>query len=781
MGQKLEKLSEKDEESDNSDWSEQTGDTQHSEVVEQDDSKDQDDGTFGTPPSTVRIRGITVSSPATGHTGELAVTPARTDPQTGQPIRSLGRQENASREWVGGDRERVTHRVEESKTKESRQSSNKKQGSESKAVAWARTAAMEEQKTQKKVGADHGNVGPETQSESLTASYNPTNEEGFVVLEKDETWMPSDRGNNTVFGHRIKTEKPGSSITGGDEKDNPDTCNNDSLQASRNSPEERGNEQKGRRKSNTSSDTTADAHASSSAAAGFMRKMGQHLAEVTGGRCQLKGASHVGAAHGQTTGGGKAETEQSLNDHDAGKVSAHVKHEDQSTRVKSRNLDEEIHNSGFSADQQAHQSQQNTFASAVSKRAKAGVLGTLLSFAKKDDNQASEKATDSNPPKGMTPRSVLPQLQDNPSFPLEQCGAIPCPLPSDNDSCDGKIQVASLKRESELVCFSAVITPPPQTHLLANTNMADSPMLPDTTSTSCDSKDESVPKEKPKVKGPPPPVPKKPKNPFIKLKTAQLMSTDVKRRGKDYLRSEERVRRRHTFDFNQDVPCNTPANQDMCLLWDEKGTYTIPTNIRRLSVDLSPWDHLSLSHMDDRYGDMVDFDYCARIAKLSPNEETEDLDMLQNRRSRYRWSLNRFASTETLPIPEVTSDNDIQRPTPASSGRREANPEFLSERVSTRVSNDNNENYGSLKDIRDAGNGSEIISYKPVSEIIKETNQMQRHHSRAKLEAAKASVRIAEQNPSVKVSQMKNAFDVPKKSKERTTEVQPPPKKGMAL
>ncbi|XP_053267800.1 coronin-1C-A isoform X2 [Pleuronectes platessa] len=56
---------------------------------------------------------------------------------------------------------------------------------------------------------------------------------------------------------------------------------------------------------------------------------------------------------------------------------------------------------------------------------------------------------------------------------------------------------------------------------------------------------------------------------------------------------------------------------------------------------------------------------------------------------------------------------------------------------------------------------------------------MKRHPGRVKAEGVKAEVRVAEQGPSVKVSQIKNAFDVPKKSKERPQEVQPPPKKDM--
>ncbi|XP_039635111.1 uncharacterized protein coro1cb isoform X1 [Perca fluviatilis] len=828
MGQKLEKLSEKDEESlDNSDWSGKTAETEQSDTAQQDESRDQDDGSFATPQAIGWISGNSVSGPATRHTGELPVPSPHTDPQTGQPIRPLGQQEhplNTRGEWVGGDRDSrsVTRTAEESKTvlnpKEKRQTSNKRGGSESTTVAYTWTTAMEMQGNGKKSELGHSKLSSDTQTRSLTTSRDPTNEEDFVVLDKDETWMSSD--GDITFGKRT----------------------------SRNAPQENGNEKKSRRSDRLSVTTdSVEAHAESSPEACFEREMGQHLAEVTGSRCWLKGVGHVGAAHTETTGRGRAETKQKITDQSKGQVSTKINITQNSGSVKrlrestedlkymldeagqsiiqeetggereiktkwelclekvdplreSDNLYKESHDSEFIAQKKAgaEQSHQSRFAGAVSKRAKAGSLCT-----RKEDSQVFCKATDSHPPKAEPPSSETPPLQDNASFTLEQCDLIPCPYLSGSEGCDGKIQVASLKREGELLGFSAVITPPPVTYLLPKrdtskatqlgTSIANSQMASDA---SCDSKDESMPKGNPKVKGPPPPVPKKPKNPFIKLKTAQLRSTDVQRRGKDHLRSEERVKRRHTFDFNKYIPCNTPTNQDMCLLWDERGTYTVPTNVRPLSVDLSPWEHLSLGHMDDQYGDVIDFDYCVRMAKLSPEEEPQNLDMLQRRvflerRSRFKSSPppvekkppNRFESTETIHIPEVTSHNDIQRPKPVYSGKREICPELLSERVGTQVSNSNHGNYVRRKDHyssdRDAENDSEIGSYKPVAEIIKETNQMRRHQGQVKPKEAKAPIRIAEEGPSVKVSQMKNAFDVPKKSKERPLEVQPPPKKDM--
>nr|XP_046231698.1 uncharacterized protein LOC124051939 isoform X1 [Scatophagus argus] len=699
---------------------------------------------------------------------------------------------------------------------------------------------MEEQGNGKKSELSESKSGPDAQKKSLSASCDPITEEDFVVLEEDDTWISSEGENNIMFGNRIQTHNLQSSAKIRVEEDVSVSHNDNNLsQPSRNTPKEKGIERT----------DGVEAHAKSLPTACFEKEMGRHLAEVTGSRCQLKGVSHVGAAHTETTGRGKAEREQSMNEHSKGKVSTNTDKErlptennsslvtrlrkssedmagepvqliSQEEPVRERDMrsnwepclkkldpslreseiqDMERHRSGFIAEKSqvgADQSHHSRFAGVVSKRSKAGTLSLCT---KKEDR------TNSHPPKPPSTETQL--LQDNPSFSLEQCDLIPCPPQLGNEGGDEKLHIASLKRESELVCFSAVITPPPvtvkpkrdtSTAAQLSTSAVNSQMLPDPTSALCDSKDESVPKEEPKVKGPPPPVPKKPKNPFIKLKTAQLMSTDVQRRGKDHLRSEERVKRRHTFHFNRDPPFSTQTNQDMCLLWDERGTYTVPTNNRPLSVDLSPWEQFSIERMNNRYGDMIDFDYCVRMAKMSPEEEPENLDMLQRRvflerRSRFKSSpppvakkpQNPFASTETLHIPEAIPDNEMQRQKAVYSGKREIHPELQSERVNAHMSNDTYGSYDNRKDVsdysgdRDTGSGSEVGSYKPVAEIVKETNQMQRHQGRVKHEGAKAQIWMAEQSPSVKVSQMKNAFDVPKKSKERPPEVQPSPKKDM--
>lgn len=694
MGQKLEKLSEKDEESlDNSDLSEQTGDTQISEPVEQDDRQHQEDACSALHQNIGGIREINVSNLAGGQPGELAVTPARTDPQTGQPIRPP--RMSTSGGWAGGDRQSAARTVGKSKTvlspKEAREASHQKQR---KVAAWT---AMEG--NQDISESDCNKFDPETKTRDLTASFNTPNEEDFVLLERDETWMPSEAENNVAPSHRSRTTEEKTHIH-----------NDEQL------------------------------HPPSRVRSGSFRRSSPPVclnAEVTGSRCQLKGVSH--AAHSETSA--------------SAKTVAHIRQEPPQDKSKNQGKEEDM--SGFVATESCHQ---NKFAGAVSKRAKAGGAGSHLHSTRRDSG--FDKVRNSHP-------QETPPLQHSgsPSMTLERRDSTSCPP----RACDADREIANLKKETEPVCYSAVVTPPPLTHVL--------PQSSGSNLVSCNST-ESMQTEKLRVKGPPPPVPRKPRNPFIKLKTAQLMTSgDVQRRGKDHLRSEERVKRRHTFHFNKDPQSSTPANQDMCLLWDERGTYTLPTNFRRLSADLSPWEQLSLEYMDEQYGDMIDYDYCIRMAQVpQEEEEAQSMDMLQRRmflerRSRFKYptsssvrkNTHPFASTETLPIPDVPNHNQPQ------SQKCSLPPERVSLRSNSRSN--------SSLDLTD--HSGDVGSYKPVAEIVKAVNQVQKQQVKA--DGPKAEVRLAEQSSSVKVSQMKNAFDVPKKSKVRPAEVQAPPKKGKTI
>lgn len=805
MGQKLEKPGERSES-----W-EQTGEMNQTEAAKREENRNRDN-------SNLRPN---ISGPAAGHTGGLTLTPARTDSQIWRPIRRLGRRDharNTTGERMGGDREirRVARAAEESKSdpcpKETRQSPYNKRGSKSKAVTFTGTTAMEEPGNGKESELGQRKLAPDARTGSKTASYRTVNEEDFVVLEEDKALMSAEGENDIMFGNRIQADDLQSFMKRRVEE-GPSASSSDNLPQPRTAPQGAGLEKRTRRKSNTPPVIidSVEAHAKSLPAACCAGGTGQHLAEVTGSRCRLKGASYVGAELTETT--GEAEREEYVNERGEGHVSTDGEKQHQSTRHNSvsmkrsrkntEDMDDEAVQLGLQEesclekeDPLLRQSEtqgkedparQSKFAGTVLKRAK---VGTLNSPTRKEDSQAVRSP---HPPK--LPSFEIQQLQDNQKPVLDQSDLIPFPPLIGDEGCDGKKQIACLKRESELVCFSAVITPPRVIHWLperetsAATPPGEQMELPALT----DSKDASVATEKPKVKGPPPPVPKKPKNPFIKLKTAQLMSGDVQRRGKDHPRSEERVKRRHTFHFNKDSQEITPKTQDMCTLWDERGAYTAPANKRPLSISISPWEDGSFRRVGDQYGNMIDFDYCARMEQLSPDEDLQNLDMLERsvfleRRSRFKSTPppvankppNRSVATERLHSPEVIPDNEGQRPKAAGSRRREISPEFQSE-VSNHRSHDHRREAADHGGNRDAGNDCEVASYKPVAVIVKETNQMQRHQTRAKPEAAKTQVRVEEPSPSVNVSQMKNAFDVPKKSKEKPPEVRSSPKKGKDL
>lgn len=603
------------------------------------------------------------------------------DTQIGQPIGCLGQQDQARGEQRGGVREswRFARTPGELKTflsfRERRQHSNHSQNSKSKAVACPGTAAMEEQSNGRRPEGARETFGADAQSGSPTASCDLANEDGFIASHEDQT--DGERNIMLAGGTRATV-------------------------AEHHAPRE-----KDRRKSDAGWPAAAGAEADKSpAAACFEREMGQHLDEVTGGRCWLKAVSHAGAAHTETTG----EAEQPSRNHLGQKAAPGAR----ARRTESPGE--------TAAEGGRGPGRQSGFAGAVSRRASADMA------ARPEMSPGSRRAAEP-PPQVHLSLEIL-------SVPLEEAGPLPC----------GPMQTASLKRESELVCFTAVVSPPPLTCQRPDGDGSPGP---------CDSGDTSVPR----AKGPPPPVPKKPKNPFIKLKTAQL--SEAQRRCKD-LRPEERIRRRHTFHFNQDAPWMAAKTQDMCSQWDQRGPYVAPTGSRPLSVDLSPWERGCL---DDQYGSMIDFDYCERIERLSPDEDLPNLDMLQRRVFLERRS--KFRSTPLPPSPIATREPERARQAaPATEFSPAHQPEVRSE-----VSNHRRHSSAD-------GGGGEADSFKPVAELIKATNQMQKHQSRVKAEGAKPLLQLGEQGPSVKVSQMKNTFDAPKRTKERPAEIQSSPKKG---
>lgn len=692
MGQKLEKLPDRD--GGPSESSHQPpADPDQMEVAEQEESRDHRSSTQG---------GLDVGAGVTGQ---------KEDTQIGQPIGPRGQRDhspNARGEPGGGVRESwsFARTVEEFKTflsfRERRQNSNPSQNSQSKAVACPGTAAMEEQRNGRNSESGRGKFGADAQTRSPTASCELANEGGFIVRHEDE----AEGGNNTRLGSGTRDT----------------VAEHDAAREKR-----LGKTGRGTADAVSLAADGAEADDKSSAAACFEREMGQHLAEVTGGRCRLKAASHAGAAHAETTGQAEEPSTKDLSKKQVPTAPGSVKRQKKSAGEVAGE------ESGGDGDQVHH----SRFAGAVSRRSNVGMA------AKPEENQGFRRTTDPQ----MHPGSEIL------SIPVEE--TVPCPPLTGGEGGSGRRGCASLKKESELECSTADLSPPPFTCRLPDREGSAADSAP----AQSDSGDTSAPR----AKGPPPPVPKKPKNPFIKLKTAQL--SEAQRRCKD-LRPEERIKRRHTFHFNKDAPWISAKNQDMCSLWDDRGPYVAPAARRPLSVDLSPWEHGAL---DDRYGSMIDFDYCDRIEQMSPDEDLQNLDMLQRRVFLERRSRFRSVPPSVAKIPPRASRQPERAADHELSPTR--HPEVRSE-VSNHIGEDRKTRHAS------GNEGSEGDSYKPVAEIVKAANQLQRHGSRAKADGPKLQVPLAEQSASVKVSQMKNTFDAPKKTKERPPEVQSSPKKG---
>uniref|UniRef100_A0A8C8IW86 Coronin n=3 Tax=Oncorhynchus tshawytscha TaxID=74940 RepID=A0A8C8IW86_ONCTS len=434
---------------------------------------------------------------------------------------------------------------------------------------------------------------------------------------------------------------------------------------------------------------------------------------------------------------------------------------------------------------------------------------------------------------------------------LEQCNVIPSPplsVPKLEDS-DGQRQVVPMQREREPVCYTHVTTPPPITHLLPEREMASA--VPTQHNNSMDftqtedrttgaSIDPSVPVERPKPKGPPPPVPKKPQNPF-KIPATKTSSMDEQKRGDDYLHKEEKKRRRQPHQVSKGNTCDT-ASRDMCVLWDDTGSsYTVPSNMYTRD-HFDSLDDFSQQQRaptrEEKYRNIIDFDAWARMVKLAAEEEKpKQLDMLDGRPFLEKQAKLKgppppvpkkpqkpFVPLETVPISEdiawPSDDEEIRELELALCERMEEeddDPEPQPDTVSTDVRWKNlgdHRIHSGLGEPTDRESVAELETetYRPVAELIKETNQMHqrirhadqteplmaksmiRHADQTERFMAKSMIRHAEQTEplmaksidgavdlgqSLKVSQMKKAFDFTKKPAEKPPETKPEPKKDM--
>ncbi|XP_055729992.1 uncharacterized protein LOC129818264 [Salvelinus fontinalis] len=433
----------------------------------------------------------------------------------------------------------------------------------------------------------------------------------------------------------------------------------------------------------------------------------------------------------------------------------------------------------------------------------------------------------------------MPQLiTASSSCSLEQCNVIPLPplsVPTLEDS-DGQRQVVSMQMESQPVCYIAVITPPPIIHILPEREMEST--LPTQQNNSMDftqtedkatsgaSIDPYVAGERLKPKGPPPPVPKKPPNPFVKIPAAKTCCLDEQKICDDYYHKEEekkkKKKRRHSHQVNKENACDT-APQDMCVLWDNTGAaYTVPSNMYTPdNFDFSQRQRTPTR--EEKYRNIIDFDAWAQMVKrAAEEEEPKQLDMLDGqpfleKQAKFKGPpppvpkkpQKPFVPLETVSISEditcPSEDEEIRELEQALCKRMECDeeddPEPHADTVSTDVRwknfdhSDRRIHSGLVEPrYRDTVSEHETETYRPVAELIKETNRMHqrikhadwtkplaaksmiRHADRAKLLTAMSIAGAVDQGQSLKVSQMKKAFDVTKKSAEKPPE--PELKKG---
>lgn len=331
---------------------------------------------------------------------------------------------------------------------------------------------------------------------------------------------------------------------------------------------------------------------------------------------------------------------------------------------------------------------------------------------------------------------------------------------SDLDVGDGNAAKASLQQEKVPLYFTAVITPPLQIHTFSDQRAKRSSdvshlylphaeiqsMIPDILS--------SDPRGDKKTKGPPPPVPKKPKNPFKKgRKGSASHSVDEPREYSDLLLKNIKMGRRQAAlepfeDFNTHPSCLDMLPYCMSIETDIPG--------HRLAF----YDELVANDLDS-----------STVTGEDPREdELKDLSM-----SQLRPLLERKAKIKGPPPPvpkkprNPFAEPDVEKisgnvnyPSKCNSERymdivdeEQATPTMPKRysRLACRIPS--SDSSGSEED--------ELSRFRPVAELIRDTNKIQEkviRHSRTNIREARPDVTVGSQ--SLKVSQMKTAFDVKK-------------------
>jgi len=355
-------------------------------------------------------------------------------------------------------------------------------------------------------------------------------------------------------------------------------------------------------------------------------------------------------------------------------------------------------------------------------------------------------------------------------------------------------QMASLKREKEPLYFTAVITPPLQIHTFPDQEARKSSdishmyvpnteiqsMIPDVLPTDAQTEN------KPKIKGPPPPVPKKPKNPFKKAvgrKESASHSIDEPSKYLDLLLKNIKMGRRQEAlqDFNAHASC-----LDMLPYYVEPPSYMC-MSIEPEAADIPRYylaPHVEIVAPD-----------CDTLIETVDDRELNEMDMSQLRpllkkRAKIKGPpppvpkkpQNPFATTDTEKI-QASKDSVLENMEhPLKYDRRDSENMMDIENeedskptaIPTRYPNAACRIPSSDSS---ASEENEVSRYRPVSELIRDNNTIQKkdvHHSRTNIMEARSEMGMGSKTQ--KVLQMKTAFHVqtsPHKMERRSS-----PKKG---
>ncbi|XP_026875846.2 uncharacterized protein coro1cb isoform X1 [Electrophorus electricus] len=372
------------------------------------------------------------------------------------------------------------------------------------------------------------------------------------------------------------------------------------------------------------------------------------------------------------------------------------------------------------------------------------------------------------------------------------------PLDELEDTCgssfpgDRETQSASMHREKEPLDFTGVITLPAQIHTLPEKQARESSdashlFVPHTEIQSIISDlfvADTLTEQTPNVKGPPPPVAKKPKNPFSKVvATKASRAVEGPQQYSDLLLQNIKMGRReaalesvtkdfHTFppglhmlSFCPDIP---EASSSMCVSED----YDLEADVPRSCPDL--------------HGEriMPDMDLWTQTADFHPEKEPGRLDI-----SQVRHILEKKAKIKGPPPPVpkkppnpfVPTMTEKAVPTTDTSEKCDYEPyltRIMDEEELKLTSITNRDTYSSLNSDSCTLDENDLTRFRPVSELIKETNQMQEKRIHRGNKANVTEYKANHGNQSDKVMNMKKTFDVTKPDPSRM-ERRLSPKKDM--